>query len=92
MHVIGMSFNAPLSTEQVQRDVIDPLRVAMEGTGVGIYSNYLRKGDGVSPEHVVVFEVLDFKTGLRTLRLAASELDLPPDLQFHNLDPTEPPY
>ena len=62
---------------------------------MGIYANYLRQADPESlepTEHLLVFEVRDFKAGLRQLRVKLEELGVPEGTQFHNLNPSSPGY
>ena len=95
MEKVGISFRSTLSPDEVGERYIRPLRVALQRDGAGIYSNYLRQvdPDAVEPtEHLLVFEVNDFKAGLRCLRLEAERLGMPEDLSFQNLNPSEPSY
>ena len=42
--------------------------------------------DAIEPtEHLLVFEVSDFKTGLRCLRLEAEKIGMPEEVLFQNL-------
>jgi hypothetical protein len=93
---VGVSFRSPLSPSDVRQEVIAPLRAAVESSAAGIYSNYMHQADA-SPEardaeHLIVFEVQDFKEGLRVLRVAAQGLPLAVAWQFHNLNPSQPLY
>jgi hypothetical protein len=92
---VGISFRSTLSHDEVCQRYVNPLRAALEREAAGIYSNYLRQvdPDAVKPtEHLLVFEVRDFKAGLRCLRLEAERLGMPKDLSFQNLNPSEPGY
>ena len=74
---------------------IHPLRDALERESAGIYSNYLRQFDPAADqptEHLLVFQVGDFKEGLRCLRMAAEKLEMPRELSFQNLNPSQPGY
>lgn len=95
MQRVGISFHSPLSPAEVRQAVIAPLRSALDAAGAGIYSNYLHQedpGPSTAAEHLIVFEVRDFKEGLRTLRVAAQGLPVAAEWQFHNLNPSEPLY
>ncbi len=95
MEKVGISFRSILTYDDVRERYIKPLRAALEREAAGIYSNYLRQvdPDAVEPtEHLLVFEVNDFKAGLRCLRLEAERLGMPADLSFQNLNPSEPGY
>ena len=92
---IGISFRSLLSAEQVSDTYIQPLRAALKRNHDGIYSNYLRQVDpaaDVPTEHLLVFEVNDFKVGLRTLRTELEKLGVPAGAQFQNLNPSTPGY
>jgi hypothetical protein len=95
MDRIGVSFKSPLESDEIRRQYIQPLREAIETARVGIYSNYLRQADDnpTEPaEHLLMFQVFDFEQGLRLLRTAIESLGAPPELRFHNLDPSQPMY
>ena len=95
MNRIGVSFKSPLSPDEVRTRFIQPLRAALEHEHAGIYANYLRQADAdpAEPaEHLLVFHVHDFQTGLRLLRVTLAEIGVPGDATFHNLDPSEPLY
>ena len=95
MHKIGVTFYVNLTSEEVFEQYIQPLRTALADSSEGIYSNYLRQAeteDTKATEHLLIFEVQDFKAGLRRLRLVLEELNMPPDVQFHNLDPSQPSF
>jgi len=79
----------------VQSRYIRPLREAMESAKLGIYSNYLRQVDDdpkVPTEHLLIFEVRDFKDGLRLLRTEIEKLGPPEHTMLHNLNPSKPAY
>jgi len=95
VHKIGISFRSALTPDQVREKYIRPLRSVLKESQAGIYSNYLRQIDPDSTEateHLLVFEIQDFKSGLRILRVAFEKLDLPSEVQFQNLDPSQPGY
>jgi hypothetical protein len=95
MDGVGISFKSPLSPDEIRTRYVEPLRAALEGARAGIYSNYLRQIDAdpaTPPEHLLVFQVHDFKTGLHLLRLRFEEIGPPEQVMFHNLDPSEPMY
>lgn len=95
MDRIGVSFKSPLPADEIRRQYIQPLREAIETPRAGIYSNYLRQADDKPEEpaeHLLMFHVFDFEKGLRLLRTAIETLGPPPELRFHNLDPSEPMY
>ena len=95
MEKVGLSFRSDLEPDQVMEKYIRPLREVLDRESAGIYSNYLRQIDPDSDEpteHLLVFLVNDFKVGLRCLRLAAEELDMPRELSFQNLNSSQPGY
>ncbi len=95
MHKIGISFRSPLTSDEVLEKYIRPLRAALKQAQAGIYSNHLRQLDPDSTEaneHLLVFEIQDFKVGLRVLRLALEKLGVPGEVRFQNLDPSKPEY
>jgi hypothetical protein len=95
MNRIGISFKSQLTPDEVQARYIKPLRHALEADHEGIYSNYLRQADAdpaAPTEHLLVFQVLDFQTGLRLLRLELEKIGVPGEAHFHNLDPSTPMY
>lgn len=95
MDRVGISFLSTHSAEQVRTKYIDPLRVALRTAQAGVYTNYLHQ-DAASPdapaEHLLIFEVNDFRAGLRLLRVQLALLDPPETVQFHNLNPSDLPY
>ena len=93
MDKVGISFQADLDADQVLHQYIQPLRAALERESAGIYSNYLRQIDPVEQtEHLLVFQVHDFKEGLRCLRVEAEKLGMPREISFQNLNPSQPGY
>ena len=95
MDKIGISFRSELSDKEVRRLYIGPLRAQLEEQKAGIYVNYLRQvdPDEIEPtEHLLVFEVHDFKKGLRVLRLELEQLGMPEGTQLQNLNPSSPGY
>ena len=95
MDKIGISFRSTMTPDEVRDTYIHPLREALQQAAAGIYSNYLRQvdPDEIAPtEHLLIFEVRDFKIGLHTLRVAMQNLQLPEGIQFQNLNPSPPPY
>jgi hypothetical protein len=95
MERVGISFTSPLSAEDVRVRYVEPLRAAIEATHAGVYSNYLRQADAdpaAPAEHLLIFLVRDFKTGLRLLRMKLQELGPPDSAMLHNLAPSEPMY
>lgn len=95
MEKVGISFRSTLTPDEVLQRYIKPFRAALERDSAGIYSNYLRQVDpeAIEPtEHLIVFEVNDFKAGLRCLRLASEKISLPEDFLFQNLNPSQPGY
>jgi hypothetical protein len=92
---VGVSFKSPLSSDEIRRQYIQPLREAIETPRAGIYSNYLREADAdpaAPAEHLLMFQVLDFEQALRLLRTALEALGPPAEVRFHNLDPSQPLY
>jgi hypothetical protein len=94
MDRIGISFKSSLSSEDVRQRFIEPLRGVLEGEGAGIYSNYLRQldPDDGPPEHLLVFQVRDFQSGLRLLRVELQKIGVPGEAHFHNLNASNPMY
>jgi len=95
VHKIGISFRSALTPDEVREKYIRPLRVALKEAQAGIYSNHLRQVDPDSTEateHLLVFEIQDFKVGLRVLRVELEKLGTPGEVQFQNLDPSKPGY
>jgi hypothetical protein len=95
MDRVGISFKSTLSADEIRTRYIQPLRTAIETSHAGIYSNYLRQAEAdpqMPAEHLLIFQVHDFQTGLHMLRIKLQEIGPPPNLQFHNLDPSEPMY
>jgi hypothetical protein len=95
MQRVGISFRSTLTPDEVSEQYVKPFRAALERDSAGIYSNYLRQvdPDAIEPtEHLLVFEVSDFKTGLRCLRLEAEKIGMPEELLFQNLNPSQPGY
>lgn len=96
MDRVGVSFKSSLSSDEIRRQFVQPLREAIETPRAGVYSNYLRQADDRDPaapsEHLLMFHVLDFEQGLRLLRTALESLGPPQELRFHNLDPSQPMY
>jgi len=92
---VGVSLKLTLSPEEVRQTYIRPLRAALELAGAGIYSNYLRQTDenpNEPAEHLLVFEVHDFKAGLHLLRTEMEKLGPPAGMLLHNLSPSSPGY
>ncbi len=95
MHKLGISFRSALTPDEVREKYIRPLRAALKEAKAGIYSNHLRQVDPDSSEateHLLVFEIQDFKVGLRVLRVELEKLGVPGEVQFQNLDPSKPGY
>lgn len=84
-----------MTGDDVREKYVRPLRAALQEESAGIYSNYLKQVDPDSPdgtEHLLIFELNDFKAGLRLLRLEMEKIGLPGDVQFQNLSPSKPGY
>ncbi|HMO83810.1 MAG TPA: hypothetical protein PKC18_02710 [Lacipirellulaceae bacterium] len=94
MDRVGISFQAPLSSDQVRLQFVTPLRTALESARAGIYSNYLRQQDDDDgpTEHLLVFQVREFEEGLRLLRVELEKIGVPGTANFHNLNPSQPMY
>ena len=95
MDRIGLSFKSSLPPEEIRSRYVQPLREAIENARAGIYSNYLRQAEAnpeAPEEHLLIFQVHEFETGLRLLRTTAEQLGPMSGLAFHNLDPSEPMY
>lgn len=95
MHKVGISFRAALTGDEVRGKYVRPLRAKLQEEKAGIYTNYLKQIDPDSAngtEHLLIFELQDFKTGLRLLRLEMERIGLPGEVQFQNLSPSQPGY
>lgn len=95
LHKIGVSFRSPLTADEVREQYVRQLRGALKAEQAGIYSNYLRQVDPDSEDetaHLLVFEVHDFKAGLRVLRIALEKIGMPGEVQLQNLNPSTPGY
>ena len=95
MDRVGISFQSPLSPDEIRTRYVEPLRVALESARAGIYSNYLRQidADPATPaEHLLVFQVREFQAGLHLLRMKLQEIGPLERLMFHNLEPSAPMY
>jgi hypothetical protein len=92
---VGVSFKASLSPDEVRMRYIAPLRDVLEESHAGIYTNYLcqREDDGdEATEYLLMFQIHDFQTGLRLLRITMEKLGPPPGMSLHNLNASEPLY
>jgi len=92
---VGISFKSTQSPDQLRRTYVQPLRAALELARAGIYSNYLRQADqnpNEPAEHLLVFEVNDFKAGLHLLRTEMEKIGPPEGMLLHNLNPSSPEY
>jgi len=92
---IGISFKSQLSRDEIRDRYIQPLRTALEQSGEGIFSNYLRQADASlhePAEHLLVFEVNDFKSGLQRVRTEMQRLDPLEGMLLHNLNSSSPAY
>lgn len=95
MEKVGISFHSTLSADELNSRFIAPLRAAVQREKAGIYSNHLRHDDPQSAdatEHLLIFEVRDFKVGLRVLRVELEKLGSLDDFALHNLNPSQPSY
>jgi hypothetical protein len=98
MWKIGVSFESTEPLENLKRRVVDPVAVSLQHGGEGIYSNHLqqdtaRREDGQAViDHLLVFEVLDFKEGIRRVRTLMQEKMDPQAMRFHNLSDCRPIY
>lgn len=95
MHKVGISFRSALTPDEVRDQYVRPLRAALKEAHAGIYSNHLRQVDPDSSEateHLLVFEIHDFKVGLRVLRVELEKIGIPGEVQLQNLDPSKPGY
>ena len=94
MDRVGIAFKSALSADEIRDRYIRPLREAVESIHAGIYSNYLRQIDDehAPAEHLIVFQIHDFESGLRLLRTTMEELGPPPGTTLHNLNPSDPMY
>lgn len=96
MERVGIAFKSPLSPDEILTQYIQPLRAALEGARAGIYSNYLRQvaehNADEPDEHLLMFQVHDFKQGLHLLRMKLQEIGVPPNTTLHNLAASDPLY
>ena len=95
MDRVGISFQSPLSPDEIRTRYVEPLRLALEGSHAGIYSNYLRQTDAdpaTPAEHLLVFQVREFQAGLHLLRMKLQEIGPVEHMMFHNLEASEPMY
>ena len=95
MDRVGISFQSTQTTDEVRHQFIGPLRTALETAHAGVYSNYLHQDaehPGQATEHLLVFEVNDFRDALRLLRTQLEKLNPPKLVDFHNLNPSDLPY
>ena len=96
MWKIGVSLPSHEPAEQILARFVKPIRNSLREHGLGIYSNHLQQGgresDDQPTEHLLVFEVHDFKLGLRHLRTEFEKLGAPGATTFHNLSDCEPLY
>lgn len=96
MNKIGVAFRSSLTPDQVREKYIGPLREALRDEQIGIYTNYLRQVDPQheteESEHLIIFEVKEFKAALRLLRLELQQIGMPAEVQFQNLNPSQPGY
>lgn len=95
MEKIGIAFRSVLTADEVRDTYIRPLRATLKEHKAGIYSNHLRQvdPDAIFPtEHLLVFEVKDFKSGLHLLRMELEKIGAPEGTQFQNLNPSTPGY
>ena len=95
MDRVGISFQAAHTAEELRVQFIRPLRTALEAARAGVYSNYLHQvaeHPGQATEHLLVFEVNDFRVALRLLRTQLEKLNPPELVDFHNLNPSNLPY
>ena len=95
MDRVGVSFYSPASPDEVRAQYVRPLRAALEGARAGVFSNYLHQdsdGPDQPAEHLLVFQVTDFRSGLRLLRTELQQLGPLEEMNFHNLNPSDLPY
>lgn len=95
MERVGISFYSRETPDQVRQRFVRPLRAVIQAERAGVFSNYLhqdRDGPDKPAEHLLVFEVHDFRVGLRLLRTEIERLGPPDDLTLHNLNPSDLPY
>ena len=95
MDRVGISFKSLHSAEEVREQFVKPLRTALDQDQSGFYSNYLRQADkdpDEPVEHLLIFEVNDFKLGLHLLRTEIEKLGPPEGILLHNLAPSSPGY
>jgi len=95
VHKVGISFRSALTPDEVRDKYIRPLRAALKAERAGIYSNHLRQvnpDSAKATEHLLVFELQNFKTGLRLLRVELERIGAPSEVQFQNLSPSTPGY
>lgn len=98
MWKIGVSFESTEPFEALKRQIVDPVAKSLQNRGEGIYSNHLQQETSRRQvgkpivDHLLVFEVPDFKDGIRQVRLLMQEKMDPASMRFHNLSDCRPLY
>ena len=100
MYRIGVSLPSARNRTALRDAYIKPVRQLMLENRIGFWSNHMVEGSGnridptASPlrQHLLMFEVYDFKDGVNFLREAFSKLRCPPSTQFIDLSNCQPLY
>ena len=100
MHRIGVSLPSARNRAALRDAYIKPVRKLMMENRIGIWSNHMVEGHGdrvdptASPlrNHLLMFEVYDFKDGINFLREAFTKLRCPASTQFLDLSNCQPLY
>lgn len=95
MDRVGISFYSRETPDEVRTRYVRPLRTALDTARAGIFSNYLHQvqdGPDEPAEHLLIFEVHDFRSALRLLRTEMERLGPPQNMSLHNLNPSDLPY
>ena len=100
MYRIGVSIFSAHDRTAVQSSYVKPVRKSMAEERIGFWSNHLVEGHGdridptASPlrNHLLLFDVYDFKRGINFLRESFSGLQCPPTTEFIDLTDCQPLY
>ena len=93
MHRIGVSIFSAHDRSTVLASYVKPVRKSMMDKRIGFWANHLVEGRGSSIDptanplrnHLLMFDVFDFKRGVNFLRESFSGLQCPPSTAFIDL-------
>lgn len=93
MYRIGVSIRSAHDRDTVHRNYIKPLQRQMRRDNIGYWSNHLVEEEGnrhdptASPlrDHLLLFQVYDFKRGVNFLRSTLQDLHCPRSTSFIDL-------